>query len=97
MIRSDEELEAALEQVTKWLDSPPRAGSAEEECFHYLLGDIENYRPTLEAPPKAPVEPPERVALRRRAQELSEHLAAHHPSLMSVVGGAVRASMGRQP
>lgn len=97
MIRSDEELEDALERVSAWLESPPRAGSPEEECFNSLLGDIENYRPVLVATATQPAEPPERAALRQRAEELNRRLADHHASLMDVVDGAVRASYGQRP
>lgn len=95
MIRSDEEFEAALERVSGWLETPPKAGSAEEECFHRLLCDIELYTPKLE--PVQATEPPERAALRAQAEELRRHLSQHHATLMGVVGGAVRASLGRHP
>ncbi|HEX6860238.1 MAG TPA: hypothetical protein VF138_08595 [Caulobacteraceae bacterium] len=97
MIRSDEELEDALEQVSAWMENPPRAGSPEEECFNTLLGAIENYRPTLEAQADEPSEPPERAELRRRAEELSRHWEENRTTLMGVVDGAVRASYGRRP
>ena len=36
MIRPDEELEAAPEAVSRWLEHPPKHGSADEQRFHIL-------------------------------------------------------------
>lgn len=97
MIRSDEELEAALEAVTAWLENPPPAGSPQEECFNTLLGDIQTYRPTLATDDETKAEPSERAELRRRVETLARHWEENHTTLMGVVGSAVRASIGRHP
>ena len=94
MIRSDEELATALEAVTRWLEHPPEHGSADEQRFHILLRDIEDYHPSIEMPPEDQVEPPERAALRRRAADLRRRWR-DHPTLMDRVDSVVRAMTGR--
>jgi len=95
MIANDEELEAALEAVSRWLEHPPEPNSAEEECFNQLLGDIEMYRPSLEAPAPHDPDAERREALRQRADELTRSWAENRTSLMDVVDGAVNAFTGR--
>ena len=64
MIHSDEELATALEAVSRWLEHPPEHGSAEEQRFHILLREIEDYHPTIEMPAEDEAETAER-ALRK--------------------------------
>ena len=94
MIRSDEELEAALEAVSRWLEHPPEHGSADEQRFHILLRDIEDYHPHIEMPAEDESEPAERAALRRRAADLRRRWR-DHPTLMGSVDSVVRAMTGR--
>lgn len=94
MIRSDEELETALETVSRWLEHPPEHGSADEQRFHILLRDIEDYHPTIEMPADDETETPERADLRRRAADLRRRWR-DHPTLMGSIDGVIRAMTGR--
>ena len=95
MIGSDEELEKALEAVSRWLEHPPEHGSADEQRFHILLRDIEDYHPDIEMPAEEEHESADRAALRRRAADLRRRWR-NHPSLMGSVDGVVRAMTGRR-
>ena len=95
MIHSDEELATALEAVSRWLEHPPEHGSAEEQRFHILLREIEDYHPTIEMPAEDEAETAERADLRRRAADLRRRWR-DHPSLMDSVDGVIRAMTGRR-
>ena len=77
MIRTQEDLEAAVEEAAQYLECPPAHGTAEAAEFARLLREIERYRP--EPPPTEKIADPDQARIAGLEHRLAEFREKYYP------------------